>query len=232
MGSSLGAGGMPRKTYAKASLLAAAADYDNAREDDSASSPQAPAADGSAAEGDGSSVDTVVLSAKDARPRSRRQLEIELQRLERQQRTIMRELEEVKAADAAAEAAEAEEAEEERRAAACQGGRLKEGEETVGTVTAGGEVPPPFWQTRLWWAKFWVVATGIWWGICMQLLYYEGASSPASALANVDWYVGMMIVDLPRLWRKREPRFGQVRVRGTWVALTLPLASATRASAR
>ena len=175
---------MPRKTYdkTKASLLSAAADDDNTREDDSASSspaPQAPATDGLAAEGDGSSVDTVVLSAKDARPRSRRQLEIELQRLERQQRTIMRELEEVKAADAAAEAEEAEEAEEER---------LKEGEETVGTVTAGGEVPPPFWQTRLWWAKFWVVATGIWWGICMQLLYYAGASSPASALANVDWY--------------------------------------------
>ena len=70
MGSSLGAGGMPRKTYAKASLLAAAADDENAREDDSASSPQAPAADGSAAEGDGSSVDTVVLSSKEARPRS------------------------------------------------------------------------------------------------------------------------------------------------------------------
>ena len=58
------------------------------------------------------------------------------------------------------EAALAAHGPEERRAAACQGGRLKEGEETVGTVTAGGEVPPPFWQPRLWWAKFWVVATG------------------------------------------------------------------------
>ena len=29
----------------------------------------------------------------------------------------------------------------------------------------------------------------------------------------MDWYVGMMIVDLPRLWRKRDPRFGQVKQR-------------------
>ena len=212
---------MPRKTYAKASLLSAAAEDDGTREDDSAPSspaPQTPGASGSTADGDSSSVDTVVLlgavlSAKEPRSRSKRQLEIELQRLERQQRTIVRELEEVMAADAAAEAEEAEEAEEERRTVVSQGGRLKEEEEAVGTVTAGGEVPPPFWQTRLWWAKFWVVVTGIWWGICMQLLYYEGASSPASALPNVDWYVGMMIVDLPRLWRKRDPRFGQVKQR-------------------
>ena len=65
-------------------------------------------------------------------------------------------------------------------------------------------LPPPFWRTRLWWAKFWVVATGIWWGICMQLLYYEGASAPASALPNVDWYVGMMLVYVPRLWTRRD----------------------------
>lgn len=64
--------------------------------------------------------------------------------------------------------------------------------------------PPPFWRTRLWWAKFWVVVTGIWWGVCMQLLYYQGASAPASALPNVDWYVGMMLVYVPRLWTKRD----------------------------
>ena len=60
--------GMPRKTYAKASLLSAAADDNNTREDDSAPSslaPQTPGADGSTADGDSSSVDTVVLSNLD-----------------------------------------------------------------------------------------------------------------------------------------------------------------------
>ena len=117
-----------------------------------------------------------------ARPARRRELEVELQRLcmaggeskhrrlERQRLTVARELEEVVAADAAAEAKETEEVAPKAVAAAGE-----------------AEAPLPFWRTRLWWAKFWVVVTGIWWGICMQLLYYQGASSPASALPNVDW---------------------------------------------
>lgn len=78
---------------------------------------------------------------------------------------------------------------------------------------ADGASKLPFWRTRLWWAKFWVVATGIWWGICMQLLYYQGASAPDSALPNVDWYLGMMIVYLPRLLfcRPRPKGYDAVR---------------------
>ena len=32
------------------------------------------------------------------------------------------------------------------------------------------------------------------WGICMQLLFYQGASDPLSQLPNLDWYIGMMLV--------------------------------------
>ena len=194
---------MPRR-YKGSSLLSSAED-DSTRDDDGSRENGhlqhvdlvSPGVGESTADGDSSSIDTVVLSVNEPLATRRYQLEIELQRLERQQRAVARELEEVIAVGASAEVVEAEE----------------EAPKTGGPVTADGEAPLPFWRTRLWWAKFWVVVTGIWWGICMQLLYYEGASSPASALPNVDWYVGMMIVDLPRLWRKRDPRFGQVKQR-------------------
>ena len=165
----------PRRTY-KASRLLSAEDDSTRDESPSrnlqhADAPPTPEAAGST--GASSSIDRAVLSVNKpltARPARRRELEVELQRLERQRLTVARELEEVVAADAAAEAKETEEVAPKAVAAAGE-----------------AEAPLPFWRTRLRWAKFWVVVTGIWWGICMQLLYYQGASSPASALPNVDW---------------------------------------------
>ena len=54
--------------------------------------------------------------------------------------------------------------------------------------------PPPFYRTKLFWAKFWLVATGVWWGVCMQLLFYQGAGHPLAQLPNLDWYLGMSLV--------------------------------------
>ncbi|KAL1524425.1 hypothetical protein AB1Y20_019320 [Prymnesium parvum] len=53
---------------------------------------------------------------------------------------------------------------------------------------------PNWWASRLFCAKFWLVATGVWWGIAMQLLVYRGAGEPTAFLPNVDWYVGMMLL--------------------------------------
>ncbi|KAL3931380.1 MAG: hypothetical protein SGPRY_001146, partial [Prymnesium sp.] len=44
----------------------------------------------------------------------------------------------------------------------------------------------------------WLVLTGVWWGIAMQLLVYSGAGEPAACLPNLDWYVGMMLLYLVR----------------------------------
>ena len=41
----------------------------------------------------------------------------------------------------------------------------------------------PWWRTRLFWAKFLLVATGVWWGIAMQLLVYRGAGEPKSLVS-------------------------------------------------
>ena len=51
------------------------------------------------------------------------------------------------------------------------------------------------------------VATGVWWGIAMQLLVYRGAGEPASCLPNLDWYVGMMLVYLVRWWSGGSENF-------------------------
>ena len=59
-------------------------------------------------------------------------------------------------------------------------------------------------KSRLFWAKFWLVATGVWWGICMQLLFYQGAGHPLAMLPNVDWYIGMMGVYAGRLCRRPQ----------------------------
>lgn len=69
----------------------------------------------------------------------------------------------------------------------------------------------PWWRARIFWAKFWLVATGVWWGICMQLIYYEGAGHPLSLLPNITWYVGMMAVDFGNLCRPRSARYARVR---------------------
>ena len=58
--------------------------------------------------------------------------------------------------------------------------------EPLGGVDAA---PPPRWfRSRLFWAKFLLVATGVWWGIGMQLIFYEGAGHPLALLPNLDWY--------------------------------------------
>mmetsp|Transcript_5657 Transcript_5657/g.15007 ORF Transcript_5657/g.15007 Transcript_5657/m.15007 type:complete len:475 (-) Transcript_5657:483-1907(-) len=58
--------------------------------------------------------------------------------------------------------------------------------------------------SRLAWAKFLLVATGVWWGVCMQLLVYQGAGNPRAMLPNADWYIGMMLVYTTRLCANRE----------------------------
>ena len=48
----------------------------------------------------------------------------------------------------------------------------------------------PGWKNpavALRWSKFFLVATGIFWGLCMQLIYYQGGGHPLTALPNVDW---------------------------------------------
>ena len=59
-------------------------------------------------------------------------------------------------------------------------------------------------RSRLFWAKFWLVATGVWWGVCMQLLFYQGAGHPLAMLPNLDWYIGMMLVYAGRLCTPRS----------------------------
>ncbi len=53
--------------------------------------------------------------------------------------------------------------------------------------------------SRLAWAKFWLVATGVWWGVCMQLIVYQGAGHELAMLPNLDWYLGMMLVHSGKL---------------------------------
>ena len=43
-----------------------------------------------------------------------------------------------------------------------------------GAILTSMKVP----GSRLIWAKFWLVATGVWWGVCMQLLFYQGVGHP------------------------------------------------------
>tara|TARA_B100000524_G_scaffold341300_1_gene235232 strand:+ start:152 stop:619 length:468 start_codon:yes stop_codon:yes gene_type:complete len=52
--------------------------------------------------------------------------------------------------------------------------------------------------------------TGVWWGICMQLIVYEGAGHPLSLLPNITWYIGMMLCDLGSLCRTRSPHYARV----------------------
>ena len=40
------------------------------------------------------------------------------------------------------------------------------------------------YRTRLFWSKFLLVTTGIWWGVGMQLIYYQGAGHPLAQLPN------------------------------------------------
>ena len=70
-------------------------------------------------------------------------------------------------------------------------------------------------SSRLAWAKFWLVATGVYWGVCMQLIFYQGAGHPMAMLPNLDWYVGMMLVYAGRLCQGRETkaRYATVRQR-------------------
>jgi drug/metabolite transporter (DMT)-like permease len=43
-------------------------------------------------------------------------------------------------------------------------------------------------------AKFWLVATGTFWGISMQLIVYEGAGHPMNQLPNIPWYCSFLLV--------------------------------------
>ena len=64
---------------------------------------------------------------------------------------------------------------------------------TPDTITRCGRLRRML-RSRLFWAKFWLVATGVWWGVCMQLLFYQGAGHPLAQLPNLDWYLGMSLV--------------------------------------
>jgi hypothetical protein len=202
--------GSTRKRRPKGASKLSSADDDGLTDDDLADERDAPE---SSAAGDGSSTDTVVVSEGEAPAARKARLEAEISRTRARLDALV----------AAVETIELEQLPAGRRS----GGRLATVDAAEEVSLTLDKVPPaagasdagvPFWRTRLWWAKFWVVATGIWWGVCMQLLYYEGASSPASALPNVDWYLGMMLVYLPQLCRQygggaADERFGKVRQR-------------------
>ena len=68
-------------------------------------------------------------------------------------------------------------------------------------------------RSRLFWAKFWLVATGVWWGVCMQLLFYQGAGHPLAQLPNIDWYIGMMLVYAGRLCSPRSAHAHYARIK-------------------
>ena len=47
-------------------------------------------------------------------------------------------------------------------------------------------------------AKVVFLVTGVWWGICMQLLVYAGvARRPLAGLPNFDWYLSMCLCVVP-----------------------------------
>ena len=78
----------------------------------------------------------------------------------------------------------------------------------------GMVVRSPGWKdpvSALRWSKFFLVATGIFWGLTMQLMFYEGGAHPLTALPNLDWYIGMMLVYSGRLFRARDTRYAQLR---------------------
>jgi hypothetical protein len=68
-------------------------------------------------------------------------------------------------------------------------------------------------KSRLFWAKFWLVATGVWWGVCMQLLFYAGAGHPLAMLPNLDWYTGMMLVYYGRMCTKKSEHYAVIKQR-------------------
>ncbi len=77
---------------------------------------------------------------------------------------------------------------------------------------AGAAVTYRRWR-KLTIAKALLVATGVWWGLCMQLIFYGGAGHPLAQLPNVDWYLGMMLVYSYRLFTSRDARFARVHQR-------------------
>lgn len=80
-------------------------------------------------------------------------------------------------------------------------------------VTLDGMIAAKFGASRLGFAKFWLVGTGVFWGLAMQLIYYEGGGHPLHLLPNVDWYVGMMLVYSGRCCRPRDTRFADAQQR-------------------
>ena len=114
----------------------------------------------------------------------------------------------------AAKQAEAERGEKERCSELCGTLELKDGQlpqSELGEVVLEAAGATALLKgkssrdaSRLRWAKFWLVATGVWWGVCMQLIVYQGAGNPMAMLPNIDWYVGMMLVYSGRLCARRE----------------------------
>jgi len=70
---------------------------------------------------------------------------------------------------------------------------------------AGARESPGRRLCRLRVAKFVLVATGVWWGVCMQLIYYQGGGNEMTQLPNVDWYLGMMLVYAGRIFKRGRP---------------------------
>jgi len=71
--------------------------------------------------------------------------------------------------------------------------------------------PASPWRLRI--AKVVLVATGVWWGLDMQLIFYGGAGHPLSQLPNVDWYIGMMLVYAGRCLYGRDAKWADTSQR-------------------
>lgn len=83
---------------------------------------------------------------------------------------------------------------------------LKPKARTVGEAAKAAQATAQSpWKLRI--AKAVLVSTGVWWGLCMQLIYYGGAGHPLAQLPNLDWYLGMMLVYCGRLFYGRDARY-------------------------
>lgn len=61
--------------------------------------------------------------------------------------------------------------------------------------------------TKLYWGRFWLVASGMFWGVSMQMVVYEGGGHPLNQLPNFFWYLGFLLV-YGHTWWVKGGRFG------------------------
>jgi drug/metabolite transporter (DMT)-like permease len=60
---------------------------------------------------------------------------------------------------------------------------------------------------KLHWGRFWLVASGMFWGVSMQMVVYEGGGHPLNQLPNVFWYLGFLLVYV-HTWYTKGGRWG------------------------